>query len=365
MLLWLSLLGCTPQPEPPGMTLDEVSARVRPGTEDPEKWAAAVVRGLDAADRPLDPDHVCQVLAVIEQESGYQADPEVPGISRMIRQELEDRLRLLGPLDDATIEALWRLKAEGSAQTLGERLEAARTEQDLDRLYRDLVQGAADRVPVLGPAATGLAAGAFDRANPVSTVGSMQVKVEYAMERRAALDLRRTEVRDALYTVEGGVVFGTLRLFETAEYTEPIHRFADFNAGPYASRNAAFQRQLQTLSGQTVQSDGDLLVYNDRGKPRAKQEGQTVTVLTAWGAAHGLDAERVVNDLRHEKSQALEQTATWTTVRSAFAEHMGRAPAEAILPVVVLDSPKLSSTWTTATFAERVQRRYTDCLGRG
>lgn len=364
MFLWLALLGCN-SPTSNALTVDQVAARVRPGTAHAEQWAAAVVTGLELADRPVDVDHVCQVLAVIEQESGYQANPAVPGISRMVREELADRLRVLGPLEDDTVDALLDTRAEGSEQTWGERLDAARTEQDLDRIYRALLDDAARRLPLLGAAATALAPGAFDRLNPVSTVGSMQVQVSYATDRRRALGLRRDEVRDALYTLEGGVVYGTLRLFDTADYTEPIHRFADFNAGPYASRNAAFQRQLQTLSGQTVQSDGDLLIYTPAGRPRAQQQGQTVTVLTEWGASHGLDGETVLADLALEKSAAFEQTATWTAVRTAFAEHLGRAPAEAIVPEVTLDSPKLSGTWTTATFAERVARRYADCLGRG
>ena len=73
-------------------------------------------------------------------------------------------------------------------------------------------------------------------------------------------------VRDELYTRHGGMYYGVLQLlgYETG-YDRKIYRFADFNAGRYSSRNAAFQKQIAVLSGQPLASDGDLLLY-DKGK---------------------------------------------------------------------------------------------------
>lgn len=365
-LLSLVLVGCGSPEGPPQLTEAQVTAKVRPGTEQPERWARAVIAGLERAEQPVTPQTACQVLAVIEQESGYQANPPVPGIDRMVEQELRDQLSFLGPLDDAAFEALLNVRAGQDQPTYGERLRAAETERDLDLLYREILDHAASTVPVVGSATQKLAAGWLERHNPVSTVGSMQVKVDFARDQRNGDDVPRRELRDHLYTIDGGVRFGTLRLFQTADYADPLHRFADYNAGPYASRNAAFQRQLQTISGQTVQSDGDLLVYNDRGRPRGQQNGQTVTVLTRWAGDSGLDLppDRIVRDLRNEKSAAFEETATWKAVRDGFEAKLGREPAYAIVPVVTLDSPKLNGNWTTESFAKRVNRRYRACLER-
>ena len=74
-------------------------------------------------------------------------------------------------------------------------------------------------------------------------------------------------MREFLYTRAGGVRFGTARLLDyEVTYDRMLYRFADFNAGYYASRNAAFQEQLARLSGRKLALDGDLLFYDDEGQ---------------------------------------------------------------------------------------------------
>lgn len=361
MVLWL--LACrTPTPNP-GLSVAEVEAYVRPGTEDADAWARAVRSSLLLAERPVDEDHVCQVLAVIEQESGYEADPEVPGLAGIVERELEAELSAkLGFLADGA--ASWVLDdAPPGEATFRQQLREVRTERDLDLLFQRIVAHHEGKAPAVASVLRTLAPRLVERLNPVTTAGSMQVKVDWAQAHPVSRRTEPTAVRASMYTVEGGVRYGTLRLFATADYGEPIHRFADFNAGPYASRNAAFQKQLGELRSQELVLDGDLLRYNGRGRPQRDQDGETFRAAVAFGAERGLGEEQVRRDLVAEKQPDLEVTPTWLLVKEAHGERHQETPY-AIVPRVQLDSPKLQGTWTTASFAERVQRRYDACRAR-
>ncbi len=360
-------LACTwgePAPDP-GLTVEQITKLVRKDVGDKAPWASAVRAGLLAARQVPDEHHVCQVLAIIEQESGYAADPEVPGLAKIAMQELEaeakDKLGFLGP---AAVGMLLDVTPEGEQQSFRQRMQKVRTERDLDRLFRDMQAYHAAKAPRVAKALDILAPRLRERLNPISTAGSMQVSVSFALENAA--DASAEEVREALYTIDGGVRFGTLRLFaHEASYDAPVYRFADYNAGLYASRNAAFQKMLRDLVGGDLTPDGDLLIWNDRGRP-ADQDGQSMRALLSWraSAAPELQETQLRRDVKQEKTLDFEETETWRRVRESWAVKKAAEPPYAALPEVSLDSPKLRKDRTTKWFAESVDRRYKDCTKR-
>ena len=120
------------------------------------------------------------------------------------------------------------------------------------------------------------------------------------------------------------------------------------------------------MTGTELAPDGDLLIYNKRGKP-TDQVGQTMGAILAWRAdkAPELEEAAVWRQVKKEKKQAFERTEVWSRVRADYAAMAGKEAPYARIPDVSLDSPKLKGDWSTATFAERVKKRYTDCLKRG
>jgi hypothetical protein len=351
------------------MTVAEVTRRIPEKVPDREGWAADVLAALEAQRRPADPETVCQVLAIIEQESGFQADPAVPGLPRLITRELERRVERLGPLGAPALEELLAGKAPGAKRTFGQRLEALKTERDLDLLFRDILAHYRDRFPAPYKALD-LFGGVFgldpESFNPVTTVGSMQVSVRFA-EERAAKERRELEgVRDALYTRAGGVYYGTARLLDhEAAYAQPLFRFADYNAGVFSSRNAALQGQVAQLLDVALVPDGDLLAYDKQGEALDKDTKSLLAVL-AFRAQYApeLSERRVRADVRLEKTAAFERTETWRAIKRAWARQEKKDPPYARLPEVTLKSPKLSGDRSTAWFAKSVEQRYRRCLER-
>ncbi|PTL81536.1 DUF1615 family protein [Vitiosangium sp. GDMCC 1.1324] len=357
-------------PLPPRVTAEEAQKLVPPDVKDREGWAQDVLAALEAHRLYPSAEAVCSVMAVIEQESGFQANPPVPGLARIVQQRLEAYSDKLGPLGPPALKALLNGKAPGQTRTFEQRLQQVKTERDLDRIFRELLEYYETEYPKTYTAAQ-LASALFkstrlEDLNPITTAGSMQVSVRFAEELAGGDERALQRVREELYTRGGGVYYGAARLLGyEAHYSDPLYRFADYNAGFYTSRNAALQQQVSRLTGLELVQDGDLLAYDKQGEP-LDQDSNSLKALLAFRQryAQDLSERRVRKDVLKEKELGFEETDTWTAIKRTYQEVTGEPPEYARLPTVVIRSPKMSTERSTAWFAQSVNKRYLRCMGR-
>ncbi len=321
------------------------------GVKDRAGWATDIYAAFAALDLPPTPENVCAAIAVTGQESGFQVDPVVPGLASIARKEIDKRRESAGIPRFALDAALALPSTNG--KSYGERLDTAKTEQQLSDVYEDFI----GRVPF----GNSLLA---DR-NPIRTGGPMQVSIAFAEAFATApypYPVSGT-IRQEVFTRRGGLYFGIAHLLAyPAPYTRPLYRFADFNAGQYASRNAAFQNAVTRVSGIPLKLDGDLLRY-DHDQP-AREPSSTELATRVLARRINLSNEEIRRDLERGKAQGFEQTRLYARVFGLADQLMeGQAP-RAVLPQIALNSPKISRNLTTDWFANRVESRYQTCLQR-
>ncbi|HEX5693858.1 MAG TPA: DUF1615 family protein, partial [Arenimonas sp.] len=143
-------------------------------------------------------------------------------------------------------------------------------------------------------------------------------------------------------------------------YLRKVHRFADYNAGWYASRNAAFQNAVAVASGRTLALDGDLL---DPGASMDRP-GETERAVRELAPQLGLDPRGIRRALGQGDTLAFNDSPLYRQV-FAIAEARARKPLpRELIPGIRLESPKITRELSTAWFANRVYDRYRRCLAR-
>jgi Protein of unknown function (DUF1615) len=335
---------------------------------DSQGWAFDLLDVLQAHNLDKGKENICAAIAVIDQESGFVADPQVAGLGQLSEKALREKF---GKIPVAGNLALRWLENNPNPQTsFMSRIRLAKTERDLDLAYRALIDHAGDAWGLGTVAQLGLLNQIIEEKNEIDTAGSMQVSVKFALDvakRRRWLPMMLDDlyaVRDELYTRRGGLYYGVAQLlgFETG-YSRKIFRFADYNAGRFASRNAAFQMVTARLAGQKLALDGDLLGYAKGGKAHSAKSSSERAILAAIRQHRlALTDKQVRDDLLQEKDSSFISTQTFLALRNADAKLTGKPPFFAIIPEIDLSSPKIRRVMTTRIFAETVDKRYQSCM---
>ncbi|MGQ0699568.1 MAG: DUF1615 domain-containing protein [Panacagrimonas sp.] len=351
------LAACTAGPtrDTPGLSPSTARALIArllpPKLADRDGWATDIYAGFATQEIPVTPENICAVIAVTEQESGFQVDPPVPGLAAIAWREIDAQAARVGVPKTVVRTALRVSSPDG--RSYRERIDAAKTERELSETFEDLI----GVLPLGGKL--------LANRNPVRTGGPMQVSIAFA-EKYAAdnpypypVD---TTLRREVFTRRGGMFFGLAHLLDyPAAYDKPLYRFADFNAGHYASRNAAFQNALSLASGIPLELDGDLVRI---GSTEADPPGSTELAARVLAKRLRMQDSDIREELELGRSEDFERSTLYEKVFDLAEQFEGPPVPHAVIPKIRLKSPKITRRLTTEWFATRVEERYRRCVLR-
>lgn len=351
LLAGLVLSACTSQQTPTlkkGETPVDVASVVRQkmpaSVKDRESWAQAMAKTFESQKLAPTKENICAVLAVAQQESNYQADPPVPGLSKIAWKEIDRRAERMHIPVFLVHTALKITSPNGKSYS--ERLDNVKTEKQLSAIFDDFIN--------IVPMGQKL----FGSLNPVHTGGPMQVSIAFAEAhtRNYPWKMEGT-VRQEVFSLRGGLWFGTYHLLNyPANYTASLYRFADFNAGWYASRNAAFQYAVNKATGVKLALDGDLIRYD------SDEPGKTELAVRKLAGKLSMSEREIHRQLQKGDSLEFEETALYKGVYKIAQQKTGKTLAKEMLPGIQLESPKITRNLTTAWFAKRVDDRRAKCM---
>ena len=357
----------------PEMEVDQIQKVIPYRVNGREAWAQDIFAIMNELSIPKTKLNVCSIVAVVDQESNFIADPSVPGLGEKAVQEINTRLKekfeaKLGEMIGGTVAGYFEyvLKNQPSPENnYMSQMRKVKTERELDLLYREIFDYMSQHyhVSALTGAAKLVGQDIGEKMNPITTLGSMQVHINYAKEHKRQSG-NIAELRNDLYTQYGGLYYGIHRLMEyPADYDKAIYRFADYNSGMYSSRNAAFQSMLNSLTKTEISLDGDLLLYTKDGDVRATLSQSEKELIAVFAQNNVLVTPRQIrSDLKKEKEQSFENTQTYLAVQKLYQSKTQKEPMYAVMPQVVISGPKLSRDYNTNWFASRVNGRYETCM---
>jgi hypothetical protein len=344
------LTGCASERSPQISPTDAhalIERALPNGIADRSGWGGDIYTGFSA--QGLEPTHenICAVVAVIEQESSFQTNPAVAGLPAIAWKEIRGRAEHAG-VPWMLVHGALQLSSPTGA-SYGDRIDHAKTEKDLSDIYEDFI-GAVPMGHTL-----------FADHNPIRTRGPMQVNVAFLKQTEAVRTYPypvKSTMADELFSRRGSVYFGIAHLLGyPAPYPRYLFRFADYNAGQYASRNAAFQNAVSAVSGIPVTPDGALL-------PNNGDLGSTESAVRTLEGRLDVADDAIHSALEKGKSPRFEDTVVYKRVFMLAEQRPGHSVARALVPRIKLQGPKISRNLTTDWYAHRVDGRFQQCLKR-
>jgi hypothetical protein len=319
------------------------------GVTQRDGWASDLYAAFAQLDIAPTHENICAVVAVTQQESGFQVDPVIPNLGPIAWREIDKRAERAAIPPSLVREVLSLRSSTG--RSYAERIDHAKTEKELSDIFEDFTGS----VP--------LGRTLFASWNPIRTRGPMQVNVAFAKAFASSHPYPypvQVSIADEVFTRRGSLYFGVAHLLAyTARYDRYLYRFADYNAGQYASRNAAFQAAVSAASGLPVDPDGALVPHEGGAAP-----GSTELAVRVLGQRLNMDDAAIHAALEQERSESFARTPVYSKVFELAERARGRPLPRALLPHIRLEGPKIRGSLSTEWYARRVDERFRRCLAR-
>lgn len=351
-----------------------------------KEWTASIYAAMVGNNIPTTDENIAVGITLMQREGSFREDPAIPDTRLMYaryHQKLEDKidalpaglslfktpiLGLVSSYEARYKNDFLRCKTESQVEALMTRVFS---DLDADSTLQTLFS-----TPVVG---SQLKAFWLEETksyrNPIETYGAMQVNIDRArtiLQEKGMTFPSDAALKTYLYTRDGNLNVGfTLVGDGIREYLDSgsgsiEHVFADYNAGPYACRNAAVQTSLNQVMGSHLDPDGDLLSYDEDGRPESTPSNTELQVRALRDRFHlTLTDAEIRSDLLKDKTDGFERTKTANLLETTHRTQLGTPPPRALIPAAKTQSAdKWGQNFSVRDYVAGCKRTY-DGVVRG
>jgi len=323
---------------------------------DVREWTNSIYKYMESSGIEITPSSVSVVLSILEQESAFNANPNVDlgEVCFNLPKKCAAGICYTG------IKQCEYIFGKSSGSLTGKEFA-----QDLLNAKDGNIKGGNWFVrqawKVFGPGVL---------TSVEVSMGPAQLKsfrVREILAEARGVNLEDVELSDAvfneIFTRDGGLKYGIEYLsgiFETYDndFDENINfMFADYNAGIYSSRNAELQYELYRLANGVEPSsnfvDGDFLIWDAPHESNSKKS-ETQKLVKKYFEREGYDTSGIRDDLEQEKTVEFEGTDVFIKIKDDYGEDAkdGRIPSASIFSI------KSGLTLSASSYVDRINGKH-------
>lgn len=348
------------------------------------EWTESIYTAMTNNRIPPTPQNIAVSITLMQRESSFREDPSIPDTRLMYaryREKLERKIDALpsifSPFRSQILGVVTSYEARYKADFLACKTES-QVETLMTRVFTDL-----DADPTLQTLFATPFIGSQLKdywkqetqsyRNPIQTYGAMQVNLDRArviLQEKGMTFANDAALKRYLYTRDGNLNVGFSLVGDgIREYLDSgrgaiDHVFADYNAGPYACRNAAVQTSLNQLMGSHLDPDGDLLSYDKDGRPLATPSNTELQMRALRDRFHlGLTDAEIRRDLLKDKTDGFERTQLANLLETTYRTRLGTPPPKALIPAARTQSAdKWGQNFSVRDYVAGCKRTYSGVL---